>query len=148
MNGFMTSLIFPDINVWVAMAFSGHTHHTKAKSWFDSLSNQEELIFCRFTQIGLLRLLTLEAVMGREVRSQVDAWKIYDAFVEDGNARLMQEPRSLDRSFRKLAVLGSASPKNWGDAYLAAFAEEAGAKLVTFDKALASRTRGAILLAV
>jgi toxin-antitoxin system PIN domain toxin len=144
----MTSLVFPDINVWLAMAFAAHAHHTSAKKWFDALSEQEELIFCRFTQLGLLRLLTLPAVMGNRVKTQPQAWQIYDTFVMDGNARLMQEPRLLDRSFRRFASLDSASPQSWADGYLAAFAEEAGAILVTFDKTLAGRVDGSILLGV
>ena len=40
----------------------------------------------------------------------------------------------------------SASPKDWADSYLAAFAHEIGAKLITFDKALAARSKEAIVL--
>ena len=142
----MTSLVFPDINVWLAMAFTAHAHHLSAKKWFDSLSEEEELIFCRFTQLGLLRLLTQPAIMGNRVKTQPQAWQIYDTFVMDGNARLMQEPRLLDRSFRRFASFDSASPQSWADSYLAAFAEETGAILVTFDKALVGRVGGSILL--
>jgi toxin-antitoxin system PIN domain toxin len=142
----MTSLVFPDINVWLAMAFTAHAHHLPAKKWFDSLSEEEELVFCRFTQLGLLRLLTQQAIMGNRVKTQPQAWQIYDTFVTEGNARLMQEPRLLDRSFRCFASLDSASAQSWADCYLAAFAEEAGAILVTFDKALAGRVEGSILL--
>jgi predicted nucleic acid-binding protein len=39
-----------------------------------------------------------------------------------------------------------ASPKIWADAYLLAFAEETGAIVVTFDRALARRREHSILL--
>jgi toxin-antitoxin system PIN domain toxin len=120
-------------------------HHTRAKGWFDSLG-EAELIFCRFTQLGLLRLLTLPATMGNRAMTQRQAWKIYDSFVTDGNARLVPEPRSLDQSFRRLANLNTASPKDWADSYLAAFAEEARTTLVTFDRALSQRAKRAVLL--
>jgi hypothetical protein len=142
----MASLVFPDINVWLALSSSVHVHHTKAKEWFDLLDDDEELIFCRLTQLGLLRLLTTASVMGAEVRTQRQAWAIYDFFVRDGGARLMQEPRTLEESFRKLSRLVSASPKDWADSYLAAFASETGARLITFDKVLGGRVEGSVVL--
>jgi toxin-antitoxin system PIN domain toxin len=142
----MTSLVFPDINVWLALAADVHVHHVVARSWFESLEDEEELVFCRFTQLGLLRLLTLAGIMGNSVRTQRQAWAIYDAFVLEGNARLMQEPETLEQGFRRFADHDTASPQDWGDSYLAAFAEQAGVKLVTFDKALAGRVSGAVLL--
>jgi predicted nucleic acid-binding protein len=39
-----------------------------------------------------------------------------------------------------------ASPKDWADAYLAAFSTGIGGQLVTFDHALARKVKGAILL--
>jgi len=142
----MTSLVFPDINVWLAMAYSAHVHHMKANRWYESLDDAEGLIFCRFTQLGLLRLLTTAGAMGNRVRTQRQVWELYDEFLFAGNARLMREPRLLDDSFRRIANLDSASPKDWADSYLAAFAEEAGVRLVTFDKALAGRAKGSVLL--
>jgi predicted nucleic acid-binding protein len=52
----------------------------------------------------------------------------------------------LDDRFRSLSKLGTASPKEWADSYLVAFALEAGAQLVTFDRALGARVRGAVVL--
>jgi uncharacterized protein len=141
----MTSLVFPDINVWLALASSLHVHHKQAKHWYDSLDD-EELTFCRFTQLGLLRLLTTEAVMGAEVLTQRQAWQVYDAFLKDGGGRFLYEPRTVEDSFRKLSRLASASPKDWGDSYLVGFAMETGAMLITFDKGLALRVKGSVLL--
>jgi len=144
----MTSSAFPDINVWIALAFAGHAHHVTAREWFYSLDDAEELAFCRFTQLGFLRLLTLAPVMGSSVKTQPQAWQAYDAFLREGNVRMMPEPVNLDESFRRLSMLDSSSPQHWGDSYLSAFAEQSGARLVTFDKALAARTPNAILLKV
>lgn len=141
----MNSQILPDINVWLALASSLHIHHRQAKAWFDSLKD-EELVFCRFTQLGLLRLLTTPAVMGSEVLTQRQAWQIYESFLQKSGAVFVQEPRTLDESFRRLTRMSSASSKDWADSYLAAFAAETGAKLVTFDKALAAKTKDSILL--
>lgn len=138
-------MVFPDINVWLALASSIHFHHQQAKEWYEALGD-DELVFCRFTQLGLLRLLTTSAVMGADVLTQRQAWQVYDAFLKDGGARFLHEPRTLEDSFRKLSRLAFASPKDWGDSYLAAFALEARARLVTFDKVLAGRVKGAVVL--
>ena len=62
----MTSLVFPDINVWLALASSSTCTIEHAKRWYDSLDD-EQLLFCRFTQLGLLRLLTAKAIMGQSL---------------------------------------------------------------------------------
>ena len=77
MPGSTTSL-FPDINVWVALTYEGHAHHRTAASWFATLKPDMSLVFCRLTQLGLLRLLTTDAVMGDEVMTQPQAWAAYD----------------------------------------------------------------------
>ena len=106
----------------------------------------EDLVFCRFTQLGLLRLLTTQAVMGTSTLTQRQAWHVYDTFLKDGGSRFLYEPRTLEDSFRTLSQRSSASPKDWADSYLAAFAHEIGAKLITFDKALAARSKDSIVL--
>jgi toxin-antitoxin system PIN domain toxin len=138
-------LIFPDVNVWLALASSRHVHRAVAKRWFESLED-EEPIFCRFTQMGLLRLLTTEAVMDVDVMTQRQAWSVYDSFVRDSGARFVYEPRTVEDTFRDLSRLGTASPKHWTDSYLAAFALETEARLITFDKALGARVKGALVL--
>jgi toxin-antitoxin system PIN domain toxin len=137
-------MVLPDVNVLLALSNSAHVHSERTKRWFDSLA--EELIFCRLTQLGLLRLLTNASVMGSEVRTQRQAWLVYDQFLIEGYARMMHEPALIDASFRKIASLGSASPQDWADSYLAAFAETGGLTLVTFDKALARKAKGSVLL--
>ncbi len=141
----MTSLVFPDINVWLALSFSRHAHHPAAQEWFASLSDDAALVFCRFTQMGFLRLVTTASVMGVDAKSQRQAWRIYDDLIRN-SVRFLQEPDSLEDSFRAFAKLNTASPKDWADSYLAAFAEEVGAVLVTFDGALSSRSKGSVLL--
>jgi toxin-antitoxin system PIN domain toxin len=141
----MTSLVFPDINVWLALSLSRHAHHRVANEWFTSLPGDVELAFCRFTQMGLLRLVTTESVMGADTKSQRQAWRLYDDLIRN-SVRFLQEPDALEESFRTLAKLNTASPKDWADSYLAAFAVETGAVLVTFDRALSLRSKGSVLL--
>ena len=147
MPGSTTSFLFPDINVWVALTHGRHVHHLVASDWFASLEEDDvRFCFCRFTQLGLLRLLTAEAVMGDEVMHQADAWAVYDRWLEDGAVALVDEPPSLERRFRALTRAKRAEPKAWADAYLAAFAETSQLTLVTFDRAFRGKCRSLILL--
>lgn len=141
-----TSLIFPDINVWLALTVSGHVHFPRAWQWYRSLSDDEILCFCRITQLGLLRLLTTNSVMGKSTHCQAEAWQVYDRWLDEESARFLDEPPTLETAFRTSTLDTQTSPKHWTDAYLAAFAETAGLTLVTFDKALAAKAKGALLL--
>lgn len=146
MPGFTTSFLFPDINVWVALTHGAHVHHDVARDWFNSLEPDCRFHFCRFTQLGLLRLLTAEAVMGDDVMTQFDAWGVYDRWLEDDRVAFMEEPPGIERRFRAMTRLKRAAPKIWADAYLAAFAETAQLTLVTFDRALRGKAKPLILL--
>ena len=146
MPGFTTSFLFPDINVWVALTHGDHIHHLVASDWYDSLVGGERFCFCRFTQLGLLRLLTSEAVMGEDVMSQVEAWTVYDRWLADDRVQLLEEPPGLERRLRTRTRSRPASPKTWADAYLAAFAETSQMTLVTFDRAFRGKVKPIILL--
>jgi hypothetical protein len=134
------------VNVWLALAHGIHPHHRAAKTWGESLGGDTVVYFCRFTQLGLLRLLTNESAMGDDVLTQSQAWKAFDAFIANPGNRMMDEPREIDPVFRRHTDRAEASTKQWADGYLTAFAEAANLTLVTFDRALASRVEGAVLL--
>jgi toxin-antitoxin system PIN domain toxin len=142
-----TSFHFPDINVWIALTLERHAHHLRATNWFDSIGGSGRLFFCRFTQLGLLRLLTLEAVMGqKEVMAQAEAWKTYDRWLQDERIGFLDEPPEIETAFCGLTQSGQAAPKDWADSYLAAFAAAAQLTLVTFDQAFSSKARQLVLL--
>src|SRR5271170_657595 len=65
----MNTLNFLDSNVWLALIWSRHVHSEKARSWFAEAAEQQ-FFFCRFTQLTVLRLLTTESVMQKEIRSR------------------------------------------------------------------------------
>ena len=137
----MRSLLFPDVNVWLALTYGGHIHHSTAARWLDGLTDAS-LYFCRFTQLGLLRLLTNEQVMAADVLNQRRAWQAYRKWLADDRVAFQPEPASPDfeHVFEKLSRGTRPSTKVWADAYLAAFAQTAGFTLVTFDKALSALT--------
>ena len=141
----MNSLNFLDTNVWLALVWGRHAQSDLARGWFEGCED-EQFLFCRFTQLALLRLLTTRAVMGKDVKSMTAAWDLYDRCCADERIAFLPEPAGLEPRLRGLAKGHQPSPKVWADAYLAAFAASAGLKLITFDKALRSRSIECVLL--
>jgi toxin-antitoxin system PIN domain toxin len=146
MPGFTTSFLFPDINVWVALTHGRHVHHLAANDWLDSLDPDVRLCFCRFTQLGLLRLLTADAVMAVDVLTQREAWSAYDRWAEKEHVKYLDEPAGIERRFRERTRSTRSSPQAWADAYLAAFAETSQVTLVTFDRAFRGKVKPLLLL--
>jgi toxin-antitoxin system PIN domain toxin len=138
----MTSF-FPDLNVWLALSDTGHSHTADARDWLNHLPANAMLLFSRYTQIGLLRLLTNTAVMREYTLTVQDAWTIHDRWLSDPRVQFHPEPRRLDAAFREATgAFASQQASKWiGDCYLLAFARESGATLVTFDKALLGLAR-------
>ena len=133
------SSAFPDVNVWLALTHDVHEHHQLAIRWFHETASSR-ICFCRVTQMGLLRLLTTQAVMHDETLSQAQAWIAYDAWYNDDRIRFLDEPSPIEEVFRELTrETGQSARGHWVDAYVAAFALLAGATLITFDRPLAAR---------
>ncbi|MGD1063931.1 MAG: TA system VapC family ribonuclease toxin [Terracidiphilus sp.] len=133
----MSSLSFPDMNVWLALATVEHIHSAPAKSWWES--EDGTIAFCRLTQLGFLRLMTTAAAMDGKPLTIAEAWRVYDRLYDDDRVTFVAEPVEVEKKFREKAVGRTASPKVWADAWLLATAQEAGGVLVTLDKALAGR---------
>lgn len=142
----MSSLLLPDVNVWVALNFDRHKHHSAANEWYAALPESATLLFCRQTQLGLFRILTAAAVMGAEVVTQAECWQIYDRWDSTGQVAWADEPQDLETYLQALTKEPQSSPKVWMDAYLAALAEAGNLTLVTMDRALAAKAKGAVLL--
>ncbi len=138
----MTSF-FPDLNVWLALSDAGNSHAADAWRWLNELPAGTTLLFSRYTQLGLLRLLTNPAVMGDYAHTVENGWSIYDRWLDDPRVQFHPEPRELEAAFRQATQPFSAQrASKWiGDCYLLAFAKEVGATLVTFDKALLNLAR-------
>lgn len=141
----MNTLNFPDVNVWIALIWRRHIHAERAHAWFEQ-SAEQRFFFCRITQIAVLRLLTTERALGDDVHTNAGAWKLWEGITADERIGFVSEPDGLERPFRKASQLPSRSPKVWADAYLLGFAEAAGLKLVTFDRALKGRGPDVLVL--
>lgn len=145
----MTSY-FLDVNVWLALSDSEHSHHSDAWRWLGSIANGDRLMFSRQTQIGLLRLLTSSAAMRAAVLTLGEAWKVYDEWLDDPRVQFHPEPHGTDLAFREVTAPFSKLPssKAVGDSYLLASARQAGAALVTYDQALWKQARKAACAAI
>lgn len=73
----MTSLAFPDVNVWLAMLLADHTHRGLAINWGNATS-AESIAYCRMTQISTLRVMTAAAAMNDKPLSMSGAWAAYE----------------------------------------------------------------------
>jgi hypothetical protein len=133
----MSSLSFPDVNVWLALASSEHVHAAAARRWWDNETNR--IVFSRFTQLGFLQLMTTVAAMDGKPLTMTEAWSVHDRLFEDDRVGFVSEPAEVEIRFRKYTAHRTASPKLWADAWLLAFAQVAQGTLITFDRALAAR---------
>lgn len=137
-----------DSNVWLALALSKHAHHPVAREWFESIEEPGAILLCRATQQAFLRLLTNASVLrpyGNPPLTNRDAWSAYEALLIDDRIAFQEEPAGLEPLWKKIAVRGTASPKLWMDAYLAAFALAGRFRMVTTDAAF-TQFRGLDLL--
>jgi toxin-antitoxin system PIN domain toxin len=85
-------IFLPDVNVWIALTSDRHIHHPSARTWLES-GDDLQLVFCRVTEMGFLRLLTNPHVMGDDVLDAEAAWSVYDTWRTD--ERVVFLPESL-----------------------------------------------------
>jgi len=132
------TLLFFDLNVWLALSDITHAHHATAWAWLNRQPDDTRLILSRYTQLGLLRLLTNTNVMGEATLTMRQAWTVYDRWLGDPRVEFYPESRNLEAEFRKATQpFAAQQASKWvGDCWLLAFAQAAQAQLVTFDRAL------------
>lgn len=92
------TLFFPDINVWIALSDAANSHNVKAWAWLNLVAPEDRLIFSRYTQLGLLRLLTNRSVMGEQTLTLREAWGVYDNWLEDSRVEFYPEPGGVEGS--------------------------------------------------
>jgi toxin-antitoxin system PIN domain toxin len=127
----------PDVNVWIALVVGEHIHNASAREWIDGV--EDNIVFCRVTQMGFLRLLTNARVMGPDVLDAMRAWVTFDSTLSDSRISHIEEPPGLEHHWRLRTNHEKPGSNWWTDSYLAAFASAAGFTLVTFDAQLARR---------
>jgi uncharacterized protein len=114
-----------DANVLVALLVDDHVHHTAAENCFASMNGN--FATCPITQGSLMRLLIREgqpAAAARAVLSQTTASPRHEFWPDDV-------------PYTDVPVTGIVGHRQLTDAYLAQLARARGARLVTFDQAMA-----------
>ena len=126
-----------DVNVWLAAAWARHVHHAVAKSWIDA--EEDDMAFCRVTELAFLRLTTSPAVTRNDGVTRRQAWNLLLVLQADPRVRFVEEPRGLAPLWIAFSKRDDRSLLLWTDDYLAAFAQAAGCRLVTLDTAVRAR---------
>jgi toxin-antitoxin system PIN domain toxin len=132
----------PDINVWLALAVQEHPHHAAARRYWDQMQTaaqpgtlpQATLWFCRTTMLGLVRLLCQPKVVGKGALALPAAFALYQQFRSLPSVGLLTEPRGCDAQLQAFVTARAMPARLWTDAWLAALAQTADLRLVTFDK--------------
>lgn len=122
-----------DANVWLALAAEAHTHHERAKVYWQTEA-APTVAFCRVTEMAFLRHLTNRVIMAEQVLTPSAAWRKLAQFHALPEVRRLNEPPGLDAELARLCESGRSSPNLWTDAYLAAFAKSGKLRLVSFDQ--------------
>lgn len=125
--------VLPDINVLLPLAYGAHAHHAAAVAWLGAIEQAGEIVLCRLSQLGLVRLLNNPTAMGGDVQTGPEVWNTWNALLADGRFRFSDEPEGFEAELRSLTSAFTHQPKRWQDAALAAFAIASDAELVTFD---------------
>ena len=128
--------ILADVNVWLAVLVAEHPHHDAATQWWRTIviPDRCQVAFCRLTQLGLLRLLSSERVMGPSRMDHLQAWEAVRAVVAQEHVSVRDEPPGMEQRLAGFCVRRGSSPGFWTDAYLAAFALAGGHRFATFDR--------------
>ena len=126
----------PDVNVWLALTVTEHPHHAAAQAYWHEVS-AARVLFNRVTMLGLVRLLMQPKVMGSAAFDAAQAWaryRLWRALPEVGSQEETAAVASrLEQTLAELCT-PALPARLFTDAYLAAFAQAAGLRLVTFDR--------------
>ena len=128
----MEGIDLPDINVWLALVDADHQHHERARDYWERES-AEKIAFTRITMLGLIRLLSNKHVMKGSPFNPQEAWSAYDTLRELPEVVFLEEPDLAESTMRGWSAEPKFPASRLTDAWIAAVAYNAGARLVSFD---------------
>jgi toxin-antitoxin system PIN domain toxin len=117
--------ILLDANVLIALLVDDHVHHVAAENWFVGTSGT--FATCPITQGSLMRLLI------REGQSAATAQAVLNGVTGDARHEFWPD----DVGYADVPIQGIIGHRQVTDAYLAQLARARGARLATFDQAMA-----------
>ena len=121
-----------DTNVWLPLSAPEHPRHARAMRFWQTAGCGDYLL-CRMTSQALLRLLTDPRVLGDRVLDGDSAWRGLRSWLAHPHVSYSEEPAGLDEILGAWGADLDVRGSHWTDAYLAAFATAAGARLISFD---------------
>ncbi len=122
----------PDLNLWLALAWSGHPHHAVACRYWEEAA-APTVLFTTVTALGLVRLLSQPRVMGDAALSLGEASTVQSVFLAQPGVRLVDEVSASWPVFRHLLSQDIWPSRLCTDVHLAAVAIAGGWRLVSFD---------------
>ena len=134
-----------DVNVLIALAWTHHVHHHRARAWFDSLVGGWATT--PITEAAFLRLSTNARVVGQPV-AMADALRILGAIRSTAGHTFIPDASTL--AAPTISIERLVTPSQVTDIHLVDLAAASGAVLATLDRGipqmLAESDRGHVLV--
>ena len=122
-----------DLNVFVALAWPAHEHHTAARTWFLS-RGKSKWATCPLTQLGFIRLLSNPA-FSPDALSVPDALALLMKNVNQPAHEFWPDALTAPRALKPL-IRDAFGYRQITDAYLLSLVLRHKARLATFDRGL------------
>jgi uncharacterized protein len=114
-----------DANVLIALLVGDHVHHAVAENWFSDMD--DTFATCPVTQGSLMRLVVREGQSAGAART----------LLSQALANPRHEFWPDDVAYTQVPMAGIIGHRQLTDAYLAQLARARGARVATFDQAMA-----------
>ena len=128
-----TAADLPDLNVWLALTWPGHSHHQQAVHYWEQQA-ADQVLFCTVTALGLVRLVSQPKLMGVAVKNAAEASALLHALCQQPGVQLAEPEHNGWEVFHQLLRIAELPARLCTDAYLAALAIANGWRLVSFDR--------------
>lgn len=125
-----------DTNVLIALVWSQHAHHQRAREWLRSLQPEDFWGTCPITQCAFIRILSNPRAIGASISPQEAIEKLQLATSHPQHVfRPDDVSPAAGKYFSQLPIRGH---QQITDAYLVSLCLERGEKLVTMDAGVTS----------
>jgi toxin-antitoxin system PIN domain toxin len=129
-------IALPDVNVLLALVWSNHPHHEAAHDWFGREAT-DGWATSILTQSAFMRLCLNPTIVGGTIDSRAAYQLLVDLTAHPNHRFVGATPSLCENDFNEL-IPSITGYRQVTDATLLYVARAAGAKLVTFDKSIAS----------
>ena len=120
-----------DVNVFIALVWPNHMHHSQARGWFDR-TRSAGFRTCPITQLGFLRLFCNSKVTDVSM-TPAAAESTLQTITRLPDHEFWNDDLPCSKLFEQMFVTG---PKQFTDCYLIALAKHRGGLVATFDRGM------------